>query len=133
MAEYLEHEKVLDDSNIITVQTKEYGSIEVIPVDTITDIELADVQPVKRGHWIEKSEEYYRLWQDSGRSWDDMPYFVTGLKFACSCCFNQYDVNAEGVEEWDFCPKCGADMRDVPDTDVGEIANVVEFKKRMKQ
>ena len=93
----------------------------------------ADVQPVKRGHWIEKSEEYYRLWQDSGRSWDDMPYFVTGLKFACSCCFNQYDVNAESVEEWDFCPKCGADMRDVPDTDVGEIANVVEFKKRMKQ
>lgn len=46
MAEYLELEKVLDDSNIITVQTKEYGSIEVIPVDTITDIELADVQPV---------------------------------------------------------------------------------------
>ena len=78
----------------------------------IDEICATDVQPpVKRGHWIEKSEEYYRLWQDSGRSWDDMPYFVTGLKFACSCCFNQYDVNAEGVEEWDFCPKCGADMR----------------------
>ena len=77
----------------------------------IDEICSTDAQPVKRGHWIEKSEEYYRLWQDSGRSWDDMPYFVTGLKFACSCCFNQYDVNAEGVEEWDFCPKCGADMR----------------------
>lgn len=64
----------------------------------------------KHGHWIEKAEEYYRLWQDSGRSWDDMPYFVTGLKFACSHCFKQYDVNAEGVEEWDFCPKCGARM-----------------------
>ena len=71
----------------------------------------ADAQPVKRGHWIEKSEEYYRLWQDSGRSWEDMPYFVTGLKFACPCCFNQYGVDKEGVEEWDFCPKCGADMR----------------------
>ena len=46
MAEYLELEKVLDDKNIITVQTREYGSIEVIPVDTITDIELADVQPL---------------------------------------------------------------------------------------
>ena len=87
--------------------------------DTITDLpeyiiddEAEDVQPVKRGHWIEKSEEYYRLWQDSGRSWDDMPYFVTGLKFACSCCFNQYDVNAEGVEEWDFCPKCGAKVKE---------------------
>ena len=73
---------------------------------------VSEMKPVKRGHWIEKSEEYYRLWQDSGRSWDDMPYFVTGLKFACSCCFNQYDVNAEGIEEWDFCPKCGADMRE---------------------
>ena len=54
MAEYLEHEKVLDENNIITVQTKEYGSIEVIPVDTITDIELADVQPVDR--WISVDE-----------------------------------------------------------------------------
>ena len=48
MAEYLELEKVLDDKNIITVQTREYGSIEVIPVDTITDIELADAQPTVR-------------------------------------------------------------------------------------
>ena len=79
--------------------------------EILKPVESANVQPIKRGHWIEKSEEYYRLWQDSGRSWDDMPYFVTGLKFACSCCFNQYDVNAEGVEEWDFCPKCGADLR----------------------
>lgn len=46
MAEYLELERVLDDKNIITVQTKEYGSIDVIPVDTITDIELSDVQPI---------------------------------------------------------------------------------------
>lgn len=63
------------------------------------------------GHWIEKSEEYYRLWQDSGRSWDDMPYFVTRLQFACSNCFDEFDINAEGVEYWDFCPHCGADMR----------------------
>lgn len=72
----------------------------------------ADVQIAKQGHWIEKAEEYYRLWQDSGRSWDDMPYFVTGLNFACPHCFKQYDVNAEGVEDWEFCPKCGADMRE---------------------
>jgi hypothetical protein len=83
-----------------------------IAIRDIKDIKTADVQPVKQGHWIEKAEEYYRLWQDSGRSWDDMPYFVTGLKFACSHCFKQYDVNAEGVEEWEFCPKYGADMRE---------------------
>lgn len=44
--EYISRKDVLDNSNIITVQTKEYGSIEVIPVDTIADIELADVQSV---------------------------------------------------------------------------------------
>ena len=61
-------------------------------------------QPVKHGQWITKAENYYKAWQDSGRSWDDMPYFVTGLKFACSNCFEQFDVNAEGVEKWKGCP-----------------------------
>lgn len=70
----------------------------------------ADVQPVKRGRWITKAEDYYKAWQDSGRSWDDMPYFVTGLKFACSNCFEQFDVNAEGVEKWNGCPLCLARM-----------------------
>ena len=77
----------------------------------IEQITAEDVQLVKHGHWIEKSEEYYRLWQDSGRSWDDMPYFVTGLQFACSNCFDEFEINAEGVEYWDFCPHCGSDNR----------------------
>lgn len=71
---------------------------------------IADVQPVKHGRWITKAEDYYKAWQDSGRSWDDMPYFVTGLKFACSNCFEQFDVNAEGVEKWNGCPLCLARM-----------------------
>lgn len=53
MAEYISREDVLDNSNIITVHTKEYGSIEVIPVDTIADIESADVQLVVHAYWIE--------------------------------------------------------------------------------
>ncbi len=68
------------------------------------------VADVKRGRWITKAEDYYKAWQDSGRSWDDMPYFVTGLKFACSNCFEQFDVNAEGVEKWNGCPLCLARM-----------------------
>lgn len=53
MDEYISREYVLDNSNIITVHTKEYGSIDVIPVDTIADIELADVQDVVHAYWIE--------------------------------------------------------------------------------
>ena len=119
MAEYIEKSAILSKCEEMwnnADETTQTGVDTINAIDRITDyidsLPTADVQSVKRGHWIEKSEEYYRLWQDSGRSWDDMPYFVTGLKFACSCCFNQYDVNAEGVEEWDFCPKCGADMRE---------------------
>jgi hypothetical protein len=79
-------------------------------IDVVGAVEAADVQPVKRGRWITKAEDYYKAWQDSGRSWDDMPYFVTGLKFACSNCFEQFDVNAEGVEKWNGCPLCLARM-----------------------
>lgn len=69
-----------------------------------------DVQPVRHGRWITKAKDYYKSWQDSGRSWDDMPYFVTGLNFACSNCCEQFDVNAEGVEKWNGCPLCLARM-----------------------
>ena len=54
MTEYISREDVLDNSNIITVHTEEYGSIEVIPVDTIADIESVDVQPKDR--WINARE-----------------------------------------------------------------------------
>jgi hypothetical protein len=91
-----------------------YGKGYLQAIEHATDIlELmpaADVQPVRRGRWITKVEDYYKAWQDSGRSWDDMPYFVTGLKFACSNCFEQFDVNAEGVEKWNGCPLCLARM-----------------------
>lgn len=107
MAEYICREDVLDNSNIITVQTKEYGSIEVIPVDTIADIELANVQPVKHGRWIEKS-----------------PYkdeTVKGLEFQIVCsecdeqnCSLEFDENYNAIGKTfyrtRYCPTCGAKM-----------------------
>ena len=78
--------------------------------DCFRECKAADAQPVRHGQWITKAKDYYKAWQDSGRSWDDMPYFVTGLKFACSNCFEQFDVNAEGVEKWNGCPLCLARM-----------------------
>ena len=86
MDEYISRENVLNNSNIITVQTKEYGSIEVIPVDTIADIELADVQPVKHGKWIECCNEFDKK---------------------CSCCDK---VHGTIYEREPFCPNCGAKM-----------------------
>lgn len=87
MAEYLELEKVLDDKNIITVQTKEYGSIDVIPVDTIIDIELSDVQPVKRGRWL------------PAKGW-----------FMSKCSECGYELGAVLTAGYICCPKCTARM-----------------------
>lgn len=97
MAECISREDVLDNSNIITVHTKEYGSIDVIPVDTIADIELADVQPVKHGRWIEHINRRY----DYDREQGDIG---AGVSYTCSLC------DLHGFKAWHFCPNCGARM-----------------------
>lgn len=95
MAEYISRENVLDNSNIITVQTREYGSIEVIPVDTIADIELADVQDVKHGRWIDIYE-----W---AKMHDSTPSGMCTY-FWCSECQKEQEKKSN------FCPNCGARM-----------------------
>lgn len=87
MNEYISKDKVLDDRNIITVQTKEYGSIEVIPVDTIADIELEDVQPVHHGKW-----------RRIGRSRE------------CTVCGEYCICNGDWSVLSAYCPTCGAKM-----------------------
>ena len=116
MAEYISREEAIKELREVyeneyptaSGDFDEYASHDVPNV--LRNIPAAEVQPVKHGRWITKAEDYYKAWQDSGRSWDDMPYFVTGLKFACSNCFEQFDVNAEGVEKWNGCPLCLARM-----------------------
>lgn len=95
MNDYISKEDVLDNSNIITVHTKEYGSIEVIPVDTIADIELADVQDVKHGRWIDIYE-----W---AKMHDSTPSGMC-LYYWCSECRKEQEKKSN------FCPNCGAKM-----------------------
>lgn len=78
--------------------------------EKIKAMPAADVQPVKHEKWITKAEDYYKAWQDSGRSWDDMPYFITGEQIACSECFAKYDICTENIEHWTGCPCCLARM-----------------------
>lgn len=70
------------------------GCIECI-VDEIDNFPAADVAPVRRGHWIKCG------------------YACGEAEFKCSLC---------GEIEWrtnetDYCPNCGADMREVPNDD----------------
>ena len=100
MAEYLELEKVLDDSNILTVQTKEYGSIEVIPVDTITDIKLADAEPVKHGRWTDNVYKYVK-------SLD--AYFIQAKCSVCGRYSDRIDIYSRFMSN-ECCSRCGARM-----------------------
>ena len=102
MAEYICREDVLDNSNIITVQTKEYGSIEVIPVDTIADIELADVQPIKHGRWNHNTSKYIGELD---------AYFIQAC---CSCC-GKYSDRVDSYSQLmsnEYCSHCGAKIMD---------------------
>ena len=116
MDEYISREAVLKAFRITAKNSnKDYqrglqDAIDCLVPEVIADIPTADVQPVKHGWWITKAEDYYKAWQDSGRSWDDMPYFITGKHIACSECFTEYDVCTEGIEHWIGCPCCLAKM-----------------------
>lgn len=117
MAEYIEKAELMKK---LCFETAEWYYSPTIK--TIKEFPAADVQPVKRGKWVNECIE------------DDMKVWWAG----CSACGEDTHSRYGKVSAYRFCPNCGADMRDVPDTDVpdtdvGEIANVVEFKKRMKQ
>lgn len=65
-----------------------YGNLEAVEMA----IEALEQQPSK-GHWI-KTGDYYT------GAYECLDYFE------CSCC------HEESLEEGDFCPNCGADMRE---------------------
>jgi hypothetical protein len=103
---------ILEDRGILenNLSTEHITAIRIAEFALDELCKSKDVQPVKRGRWITKAENYYKAWQDSGRSWDYMPYFVTGKHIACSECFIEYDVCTEGIEHWTGCPCCLARM-----------------------
>ena len=59
MAEYIERDDLLNNADILTVQTREYGTIDVVPVEYLSNLPAADVVKVVRckdcKHW--KHEE----------------------------------------------------------------------------
>ena len=60
-------------------------------IDAVATIPAADVRPVVRGKW--------------SRVYDD---FMKSNYDTCSCCGKEYF----GANGFNFCPNCGADMRE---------------------
>lgn len=83
MAEYLSRDDVLLHSEIIRVYSKDYGNIDVVPVEYLADIPATDVQPIVYAHKT----------------------INVGRRSYCSNC------GKLAIME-DFCSKCGAKVKD---------------------
>lgn len=100
MKEFIEREAAIRES--VSVYTKAFGSIEVVPLDAIASIPAADVVPAVRGKWEEI---------DRAPIFEGMGEHST---YRCSSCraYQFYDVFDDGTARYNFCPNCGADMRE---------------------
>lgn len=95
MAEYIEREKAIECVKPHVKPTTVYGEGYMQAIEHAVDIlELMpaeDVQPIHRGHWIEK-----------------VSYSGWGVSiYTCSECENAETIPSK------FCPNCGAELRGV--------------------
>ncbi len=84
---------LLDDRDILTVYTREYGNIDVIPVEIVVDAPAVEAEPLRHGRWVDRmvrdwrcsecGEAIYKVRNVDGYCYDDKP---------------------------NYCPKCGAKM-----------------------
>ena len=87
MADYVEKSIIFP---AINKAMSENGSLGMADVeDIIDDLPIADVKPIRRGHWIEKT---------GFDGWGDTIY-------TCSECETTEYIKSS------FCPWCGADLR----------------------
>ena len=96
--EYIEREKAIDaltERNLAvhmdSVNDGLVASCHRSAQRIIANLPAADVRPVRRGKW--------------SRVYDD---FMKSNYDTCSCCGKEYF----GANGFNFCPNCGADMRD---------------------
>lgn len=110
MNEYISREDVI--KKIIELQDKATPGIEDIAYYRvkrfIRDMPAADVQPVKRGRWIETHISLCK-WIPEGEKEEGHSFYMAELK--CSCCERYNAVTfALTLNKPDFCQLCGARM-----------------------
>jgi hypothetical protein len=103
MAEYIERIDTFSDKMCEGIDCgvcpfyNKAGENDCQVVAFLRSIPAADVRPVVRGKWIDRDDDYY--------GWN---------MWACSACGEEF-VLTDGtpdMNEYHFCPNCGADMRE---------------------
>ena len=100
MTDYISREDALLHSEIIRVYSKDYGNIDVVPVEYLADIPAEDVQPVKHGRW--EGEHYNEL--------------IECYEANCSECGYESTDKYRITDNHRYCEYCGARM-DLKDGD----------------
>lgn len=73
------------------------------------DISTVDVKPVKYGHWITDSVEFYKLLNAKGVPLEEQPYLTSDC-VACSECMRVINCMDNCMEDALYCKYCGAKM-----------------------
>lgn len=97
MAEYIERDKIGLTDFEINICNGDYKEGLKMLLYKIESIRAADVRPVVRGKWDEEHEPF---------TW--MGY----TRWSCSCCGFKCGYELEIKSRTNFCPNCGADMRE---------------------
>lgn len=105
MTDYISRDDALLHSEIIRVYSKDYGNIDVVPVEYLADIPATDVQPVVHAYWIRGKEFGFRthnsIWYCSN----------CGGSIRYNTTLGTYQKDKKPVQEVNcFCRKCGAKM-----------------------
>ena len=78
----------LIDADILMPNAEYKGRYDVVTAYDIANAPTVEPEPRKKGKWIDKSDGIEGAWN------------------YCSVCMEQ------AIDLYDFCPNCGADMRD---------------------
>lgn len=106
--EYIERHDMFDNSVIFSVYTKEYGTIEVIPLEHLINLPTIDIAERAEGVWIPVVSRK-----------------ISKRQFVCSNC-ERVQENIVKVHNYRYCPQCGASMHFV-----GEVEK--EWKSRREE
>ena len=132
MSGYISCEEIFDESNIITVRTKEYGRLDVIPVKYIVNTPLANVKEIKYGHW-----EY----DHNGMDWGIGAWICSECGYKNDNLGTKNNINPYVFAGSHYCPQCGAQMIrptinkvQIGDTVVvqgmsGKVININEYRE----
>ena len=97
MCDLISRKALLTIPNVCKVV--EYGeggwsvSYNAVPVEAIEAAPAVDAEPVRHGRWIDKTEERHGIYD---------------YRYDCSKCAHIFW--AGGVENFNYCPNCGAKM-----------------------